>query len=238
MNNSKKLKVASIILARSGSKGLKNKNLSNLDGKPLIYYAIEAAQSTKKINRILVSTDSKKIKKIALKYGAEVPFLRKKKFSNDKSTTEETLRNFLDELKGKEKYKPDIIVYFQTTDIFRNKKLINKCIKNLTDNEKIDSSFVVTPTHKNFWNISRKKPFRINKHNVYFPRQKKKPIYREDTGLCLATRNKCINSKTRIGKKIKLVINNSKVDMVDIHTAKDLKIANQIIKKLKIKPNF
>ena len=79
MNNSKKLKVASIILARSGSKSLKNKNLSNLDGKPLIYYAIEAAQSSKRINRIFVSTDSKKIKKIALRYGAEVPFLRKKK---------------------------------------------------------------------------------------------------------------------------------------------------------------
>ena len=73
---------------------------------------------------------------------------------------------------------------------------------------------------------------------MYFPRQKKKPIYREDTGLCIATRNKCISSKTRIGKKVKLVFNNSKVDMVDIHTGEDLKIANQIIKKLKIKPNL
>ena len=70
------------------------------------------------------------------------------------------------------------------------------------------------------------------------PRQKKTPIFREDTGLCLATRSYCINLKDRIGKKIMPVINTSKVDMVDIHTSDDLKIANSIIKKLKITPNF
>ena len=109
----KKLKIASIILARSGSKGLKNKNILNLNGKPLLYYAIEAAKSSKKIERVFVSTNSIKISKIAKFYGAEVPFLRKKKYSGDYASTESSLRSFLEELEKKEKYSPDIIVYFQ-----------------------------------------------------------------------------------------------------------------------------
>ena len=96
----KKLKIASIILARSGSKGLKNKNILKLNGKPLLYYAIEAAKSSKKIHRVFVSTDSIKISKIAKFYGAEVPFLRNRKYSGDFASTESSL-NFLDELQKK-----------------------------------------------------------------------------------------------------------------------------------------
>lgn len=234
----KKLKIASIILARSGSKGLKNKNILNLNGKPLLYYAIEAAKSSKKIERVFVSTNSIKISKIAKFYGAEVPFLRKKKYSGDYASTESSLRSFLEELEKKEKYSPDIIVYFQITDIFRNLKLINMCINNLLKNKKIDSSFVVTPIHKNFWNKQGTKLKRLNTSKIYLPRQKKPAIFREDTGLCLATRNKCITYSSRLGKKIKFVINNSKIDMVDIHTIYDLKIAERIIQEFKIKPNF
>ncbi len=234
----KKLKIVSIILARSGSKGLKNKNILNLNGKPLLYYAIEAAKSSKKIERVFVSTNSIKISKIAKFYGAEVPFLRKKKYSGDYASTESSLRSFLEELEKKEKYSPDIIVYFQITDIFRNLKLINMCINNLLKNKKIDSSFVVTPIHKNFWNKQGTKLKRLNTSKIYLPRQKKPAIFREDTGLCLATRNKCITYSSRLGKKIKFVINNSKIDMVDIHTIYDLKIAERIIQEFKIKPNF
>lgn len=233
-----KKKIISVILARAGSKGLKNKNLRNLDGKPLLYYAIEAAKSSKFIDKIYVSTDSNKIKKIAIKYGAQVPFLRSKKLSRDDTTTEETLRNFLDKLKIKKNYNPDIIVYFQTTDIFRKKVLIDECINNLIVNSKIDSSFIVTPLHKNFWKYKKGKAVRINKAGVYLPRQKKMPIFREDTGLCLATRNKCITNTKRIGKNVKLVLNTSKIDMIDIHTMNDLNLANQIIKNIKLKPNF
>lgn len=233
-----KLKVASIILARSGSKGLKDKNIIKLNKKPLIFYAIEAAKSSKKIERVFVSTDSYKISKIAKLHGAEVPFLRKKKYSGDFVSTEASLRNFLDELQKKQNYSPDIIVYFQITDIFRKLELIDQCINSLLKNKKIDSSFVVTPVHKNFWKKEGKNLKRLNTSKVYLPRQKKPAIYREDTGLCLATRNKCITFSNRIGKKIKYVINNSEIDMVDIHNKYDLKIAEKIIKEFKIQPNF
>ena len=71
-----------IIPARQGSKRIKNKNITIFNGEPIIYYAIDLAKKSKLFSRIIVSTDSLKIAKIARKYGAETPFLRSKKLSN------------------------------------------------------------------------------------------------------------------------------------------------------------
>lgn len=84
-----------IIPARGGSKRVKNKNILNLYGKPIIAYAIEKAISSKLFDKILVSTDSVEIKKVALQYGAEVPFIRSNKNSDDFATTSDVLYEVL-----------------------------------------------------------------------------------------------------------------------------------------------
>ena len=99
MSSTNKKEIIAIIPARSGSKSIKNKNIVNLFGKPLIYYSINVAIKSKYISRVIVSTDSKKIKKIALKYGAEVPFLRPKKYSLDNSKDYEVINHALKWLK-------------------------------------------------------------------------------------------------------------------------------------------
>ena len=71
------VKVVAIIPARGGSKRIKNKNIKIFFGKPMIAWTIIAALKSKIFNRVVVSTDDIKIAKIAKKYGAEVPFLRK-----------------------------------------------------------------------------------------------------------------------------------------------------------------
>ncbi|MAD48327.1 MAG: acylneuraminate cytidylyltransferase [Gammaproteobacteria bacterium] len=78
--------LTAFIFARSGSKGLPNKNIKLFLGKPLIAWSIEQALKVKKINRVIVSTDSKKIKKISESFGAEVPFLRPQSLSKDSSS--------------------------------------------------------------------------------------------------------------------------------------------------------
>jgi len=65
--------------ARGGSKGVPQKNIRLLGGKPLIAYAIESALDSNYFSRVIVSTDDNKIAKIARKFGAEVPFMRPKK---------------------------------------------------------------------------------------------------------------------------------------------------------------
>ena len=80
----KKMNIA-IIPARSGSKRIKNKNIKLFCGKPIIYYSINEAKKSKIFQKIIVSTDSEKIKKISEKYGAEVPFIRPRNISRDES---------------------------------------------------------------------------------------------------------------------------------------------------------
>ena len=87
----KKLKPICIIPAREGSKRIKNKNIINFFGKPLIYYSINAAKKSKIFSSIIVSTDSKKIRNIAIKCGAEVPFLRSKELSDDNTSSKDVL---------------------------------------------------------------------------------------------------------------------------------------------------
>lgn len=72
-----------IIPARGGSKGLPGKNVRPLNGKPLIAYAIEEALKAKHIDRVVISTDDEKIAKVAVQYGAELPFMRPAELASD-----------------------------------------------------------------------------------------------------------------------------------------------------------
>ena len=77
------MKLTAFIFARGGSKRIPNKNIKMFAGKPLIAWTIETCLSLDSIERVIVSTDSKKIASIAKKYGASVPFLRPKYLSSD-----------------------------------------------------------------------------------------------------------------------------------------------------------
>ena len=95
MKKSKFDKPNCIIAARKNSKRLRNKNILKIDGKSLIEIVIKKAKKSKIFDKIIVSTDSKKIAKIAKKCGAEVPFLRSKKLSDDKTGTGEVAKDFI-----------------------------------------------------------------------------------------------------------------------------------------------
>lgn len=121
------MKVLAIIPARSGSKGVKNKNIKKLGGYPLIQWSIAACKKSKYINRIIVSTDSKQYSILAKKLGAEVPFLRPPEISNDFSTDYEFIKHLLDYLENVDD-KPLYIAHIRPTTPLRSPKLIDKAI--------------------------------------------------------------------------------------------------------------
>lgn len=90
-----KEKILAIIPARSGSKGLKDKNIKKLNGKPLIAYTIEAAKESGLFEDIMVSTDSLEYTNISRQYGAIVPFLRDEKLSSDTASTVDVIVDVL-----------------------------------------------------------------------------------------------------------------------------------------------
>lgn len=90
------MRAIAIIPARSGSKGLKNKNIRELNKIPLLSYSIMAAKESNLFDTVMVSTDSSEYADIAEKWGAEVPFLRSKEASSDKATTRDCILEVLE----------------------------------------------------------------------------------------------------------------------------------------------
>lgn len=95
----KKFSIA-IIPARKNSVRIKNKNIRVFNKYPIIYHSIKAALNSKCFDHVFVSTDSKKIAKLASSYGAKVPFLRSKKLSGNKTSTKEVLQDFIKKIKN------------------------------------------------------------------------------------------------------------------------------------------
>ncbi len=124
----KKIKnILAIIPARSGSVAIKNKNILKYKNKPLLVHSIEVARKSKLINKIIVSTDSKKYQIIAKKFGAETPFLRPKKISGPKSLDIEFVKHCFKFIK--KDYYPDIIVLLRPTTPDREVKIVDRGIK-------------------------------------------------------------------------------------------------------------
>ena len=116
----KNKKILAIIPARSGSKGLPDKNIKDLNGKPLITYTIEAALQSGIFEDVMVSTDSEKYAQIAREFGASVPFLRSPENSDDKASSWSVVLEIL----GKIDKKYDLVMILQPTSPLRTAKNI------------------------------------------------------------------------------------------------------------------
>jgi CMP-N,N'-diacetyllegionaminic acid synthase len=103
-----------IVPARSGSKGLPDKNIKSISGKPLMAWSIEAGLKSKYIDKLIVSTDSEKYAEIAKYFGAEVPFIRPNKISTDTSSRKDVIKHALDFFIRKNKLY-DYIVFLEPT---------------------------------------------------------------------------------------------------------------------------
>ena len=132
-----------IIGIRSGSKGVPNKNIKNLGGKPLVGWILETAKKSRFINRIVVSTDSKEYAEIAIMHGAEIPCLRPKIISSDNSTDLEYVKHMVEWLQDNQNYKPDIVVRMMATTPMQKIEDIDAVIEMLISDQFLDSAVVI-----------------------------------------------------------------------------------------------
>ena len=132
-----------IIIARKNSKRIKNKNIKEFYGKPIIYYSIEAAIKSKCFDKIIVSTDCKNISNVAKKFGAEIDFIRPKNLSTNNTKTIEVIRHAINFYKKKK------INFKYTSCIYPASPFIKKInlVKgfNLVRSKKIDFVLTVQP---------------------------------------------------------------------------------------------
>lgn len=131
------------IFARGGSKGLPGKNIRPLGGKPLIAWSIGHACAVKRIDRVIVSTDSEEIAAVARDYGAEVPFMRPAELARDDSPEFPAWRHALGYLRETTGALPEVMVSVPTTAPLRLPLDIENC---LDEYEKGEADVVITVT--------------------------------------------------------------------------------------------
>lgn len=143
------MNILAIIPARGGSKGIPRKNLQPLAGKPLIAHTIEQALQARTVTRVVVSTDDQEIAAVAEQYGAEVVW-RPAELSGDTASSESALLHVLDNLKQREGYEPDLVVFLQCTSPLTSPEDIDGTVEALL-NDNADSALAVTPWHYFLW---------------------------------------------------------------------------------------
>ena len=238
------MEALAIIPARAGSKSVPNKNIKLLAGRPLIFYAIKACLKSKLIDRVIVSTDSRKIARIAERFGAEVPFLRPKNISRDLSTDVEFLTHTLKWLEKNEKYIPDIVLRVPPTSPLRNAEHLDLGIKTLINGLKADSARPITRAPKHpykMWKIKGKYiipflPYSFTKMREPYnmPRQKLPAAYVHTGAMDVMWRDTIFKLKSTSGRKVKYFFMNEE-DSVNIDSPVDFLLAEVIMNRMKNK---
>ena len=135
-------KILAIIPARGGSKRIPRKNIKNFLGKPIIAYSIKAAIGSRIFDEVMVSTDDKQIARVAIKYGAKIPFFRSAKNSDDHATTADVIKEVLLEYKKQGKNYDYVCCLYSTAPFVTPEKLIKA--KETLEKSHADSVLPVT----------------------------------------------------------------------------------------------
>ena len=217
------MRILGIVTARGGSKGIPGKNLRQIAGLPLIQYTFDSAKNSK-IDKIIISTDDKKIAKYAESQNIEVPFLRPRSLATDTAKTFDVIKHAIEHMKNIEKYVPEIVVILQPTSPLRTSKLINTSIDLLKKSQAssvISVSEVKThPYSSFFYNGKFLQPFKKD-FKKFDRRQQYVPLY-FPTGAIYTTWYKTISKNNSIyGNKIKPLITPHEESM-DIDTKFDM----------------
>ncbi|MBD1161531.1 acylneuraminate cytidylyltransferase family protein [Pelagibacterales bacterium SAG-MED15] len=230
-------KTLAVILARAGSKGLKNKNLRKLGNKPLVSWSIDEAKKSKKIDTILLSTDSTKIAKIGKRKKINVPFLRPKNLSEDKTPSVNALEHSINFLKDRGK-KFDYILLLEPTSPFRSYKDIdNSLSKIIRSNASSLVSICKTDSLNPLFLFKKRKEFLVpikKTKKKYLRRQDVEPTYFLEGSIYISKISTLLKKRTfchndTIGYEV------SKWKSIEIDDILDLELAKIILKNKKLR---
>lgn len=222
-----------IIPARSGSKGLKNKNIKELNGKPLLAYTIETALESKQFTRVMVSTDSEMYAKLAVQYGAEVPFLRTEATSNDEAGSWNVVYEVLERYKQFGELFVTACLLQPTSPLRKAEDIIDAyCLYEEKHAEAVTS--VCEVEHSPLWtmNLPFDNSMREFRRNIKTdaPRQKLRTFYRLN-GAIYIRKISYLNDDIIVHNEDEYAYIMHRKNSVDIDTLDDFEYAEFLIKK-------
>ena len=224
--------ILGLITARAGSKRIINKNIKKLNNKPLISYTFDAAQKSKLLDKVILSTDGEKIASLAKNFNRiDVPFRRPEYLSRDDTKSYPVIKHAVKMYEKKFK-KPDVIVLLQPTSPFRTHLHIDRSIRKFlnTKNDSLVSIRKIKFNNKlDYYMSSNKSQLSIVK-NKNFRKNKPLHIYQRNGGIYIFT-YKCLMFKKSIyGDKVLGYLMNAN-DSIDINNMKDWDRATKLLKK-------
>ncbi|MCT2534644.1 acylneuraminate cytidylyltransferase family protein [Aquibacillus koreensis] len=225
------MKNIAIIPARSGSKGLKDKNIKDLKGKPLLAYTIKAARDTDLFDEIFVSTDSKEYAQIAQDWGASVPFLRGEVLSSDTASSWDVVKHTIESFKEMGNEFETAALLQPTSPLRKAQDIVNgyKLMQSKNANAVIS---VCEVDHSPLWcntlpGDHSLKNF-LNQDLVSTPRQAL-PSYYRINGAIYIVKNEYLMTTDSIYKEGCYAMIMSKENSIDIDDAVDFKIAEALL---------
>lgn len=221
-----------IIPARSGSKGVKDKNIRELLGKPLLAYSIEAAEKSGCFDNIFVSTDDERYALIAEKYGADASFLRSEETSSDTADSWSVVREVIDRLKIQGK-RYDNIMLLQPTSPLRTEQDIISSFDLMTLKNANAILSITEAEHSPLWCNTIEEDlcmdhFRNEKYAKY-PRQMLPKYYRLNGAIYLLKTEELYKQKMFADKCYAYIMPEER--SIDIDTEMDFKIAELYLKE-------
>ena len=219
-------KVLGLIPARGGSKGVPNKNLRDLDGKPLIAHSIEAGQKASSIDTVVVSTDDDEIATVAEQYGARVPFIRPDHLATDQAPTAPVIKHAVEYLRKKgEDY--STFVLLQPTSPLRTEEHIDEAYSQYGRSD-VDSLISAYPTYDTRWQQTPEGAEKLNYTEAEKRRQDREPEYVINGAVYVTDVAKFMDTEDTITGKTG-IYEMSERESVDIDTPFDLWLAEQIL---------
>lgn len=227
--------IACFIFARGGSRGLKNKNVLDFAGKPLIAWTIEQALENSRVKRVIVSTDSPEIAEISQFYGAEIPFLRPQELASDTSPELDSWKHALEFFKETEGSIPEIFLSLPCTAPLRIQDDIDRNLDCLTEN-KADIAISVSPSMRSpyFNMIQLSDSGQANlviETNTKYARRQDVPQTFDITTVAYSARSQFILDTNNLlsGKVFANIVDRDRA--IDIDDALDFDIAEFLFKK-------
>lgn len=226
--------ILGIIPARGGSKGVKDKNIRLLLGKPLIAYSIECGLSCPSIDRLIVSTDSEKIADISKRYGAEIPFIRPSELARDDTPMMPVLEHAIKTCENIYSSQIRAIVLLDATSPLRMANDIENCIKIFNDGDG-DAVISAAPARRNpYFNMvvieNSYIRLAIEPERPITRRQDCPPVYDLNNSIWVFSRKAVIEDKQRIPKRSKIYLMDE-FSSVDVDRELDFKILEILIKE-------
>jgi CMP-N,N'-diacetyllegionaminic acid synthase len=230
------LRNIAIIPARSGSKGLKDKNIKLLDGIPLMAYTIKAANESGIFNEIMVSTDSEKYADIAKKWGASVPFLRSKNLASDTASSWDVVREVIKEYENIGKIFDTVALLQPTSPLRTAEDIISGYMKMKAENANAVVA-VCEVDHSPLWsNILPEDNSLINFINKDIVKSLRQslPTYYRINGALYIVKTKFLMGTDNIYHNKSFAIIMPKEHSIDIDDKMDFIIAEALIKELEL----